>query len=161
MSKNGNKRRTDIEAAAACVGLTVRGDTKRADSALPGIAGSTDAVRTVGSMYEVPLLAQMWAALEAAELIEIKSTKVVTFEDSEGFLSGGTSEQSEQFFLFTACFLKEAVLGFDPEQPWERITAGLQASILIAAATPDPPCWNAFWPPRIARPKPRRRWPVR
>jgi hypothetical protein len=135
----GALRLRDIEAAAACVGVTVRGDTKRADSARPGTAGSADSVPTVRSMYEVPLLAQMWAALEAAELIEITSTKVVPFEDSEDFLAGGTSERLEEFFIFTACFLEQAVLRYDPEQPWERILAGLQASILIAAATADPP----------------------
>ncbi|WP_427007359.1 plasmid pRiA4b ORF-3 family protein [Pseudarthrobacter sp. H2] len=135
----GALRLREIEAAAACVGVTVRGNTRRADSALPGTAGSADAVPTVRSMYEVPLLAQMWAALEAAELIEIKATKVVPFEDSEDFLAGGPSERLAEFFIFTACFLEQAVVRHDPDQPWERIIAGLQASILIAAATPDPP----------------------
>ncbi|WP_211881715.1 plasmid pRiA4b ORF-3 family protein [Pseudarthrobacter albicanus] len=132
----GALRLRDIEAAAACVGVTVRGNTKRADSALPGTA---DAVPTVRSMYEVPLLAQMWAALEAAELIEIRSTKVVPFEDSKDFLAGGTSERLEEFFLFTACFLEQAVVRYDPDQPWEKIIAGLETSILIAAATAEPP----------------------
>ncbi|MGY2746288.1 plasmid pRiA4b ORF-3 family protein [Arthrobacter sp. UYCu723] len=135
----GALRLRDIEAAAACVGVTVRGGTKRAESALPGTAASADSVPTVRSMYEVPLLAQMWAALEASELIELKSTKVVPFEDAEGFLTGGASERLEEFFTFTACFLEQAVLGFDQDQPWERPIAGLQTSILIAAATADPP----------------------
>ncbi|WP_168709325.1 plasmid pRiA4b ORF-3 family protein [Arthrobacter sp. PAMC25564] len=135
----GALRLRDIEAAAACVGVTVRGGTKRADSALPGTAGPADSVPTVRSMYEVPLLAQMWSALEAAELIEIRSTKVVPFEDCEGFLTGGPSEQLDEFSMFTSCFLTEAVLRHDPAQPWERIIAGLQASILMAAATPEPP----------------------
>ena len=127
----GALRLRDIEAAAACVGVTVRGGTKRADAA--------DDVLTVRSMYEVPQLAQMWAALEAAELIELRPTKVVPFEDSEHFLSGDTSEKLEEFHLFTSCFLEQAVLRHDPGQPWERIIASLQASILMAAATPKPP----------------------
>lgn len=127
----GALRLRDVEAAAACVGVTAKGGTKRAHS--------SDDVPTVRSMYEVPLLAQIWAALEAAELIELKSTKVVPFEDSEHFLSGDTSERLEEFHIFTSCFLEQAVLRDDPEQPWERIIAGLQASILMAAATPEPP----------------------
>jgi hypothetical protein len=127
----GALRLRDIEAAAACVGVTVRGGAKRADAA--------DDVLTVRSMYEVPQLAQMWAALEAAELIELRSTKVVPFEDSEHFLSGDTSEKLEEFRIFTSCFLEQAVLRYDPGQPWERIIASLQASILMAAATPEPP----------------------
>jgi hypothetical protein len=127
----GALRLRDIEAAAACVGVTVRGATKRADAA--------DDVLTVRSMYEVPQLAQMWAALKAAELIELKSTKVVPFEDSGRFLSGNTSDKLEEFHIFTSCFLEQAVLRHDPEQPWERTIAALQASILMAAATPEPP----------------------
>lgn len=135
----GALRLRDIESAAACVGVTVRGGAKRTDSAPAGPEGSADSVPTVRSMHEVPLLAQIWNALEAAELIEIKSTKVFPFEDSEGFLTGGTSERLEELSYFTARFLERAVLGFDPEQPGERHVAGLQASILIAAATADPP----------------------
>jgi Plasmid pRiA4b ORF-3-like protein len=135
----GALRLRDIEAAAACVGVTVRGGTTLADSALPGAAAGSEPVPTVRSMYEVPLLAQMWAALDAAELIEIKSTKVVPFEGSEGFLNGGPSQQLDEFSMFISCFLDQAVLRHDPERPWERIIAGLQTSILMAAATPEPP----------------------
>lgn len=137
----GALRLRDVETAAACVGVTVRGAAKRPDpdSALAGPEGSADPVPTVRSMYEVPLLAQIWNAMEAAELIDIRSTKVLPIQDSEGFLAGGTSERLEEFSYFTTRFLEQAVLRFDPVQPWERPVAGLQASILIAAATADPP----------------------
>ena len=59
--------------------------------ATPDSVGSASDVPTVRSMYEVPLLAQMWAALETAELIKITSTKVVPFEGTEDFLAGGPS----------------------------------------------------------------------
>ncbi|AXJ09136.1 plasmid pRiA4b ORF-3 family protein [Arthrobacter sp. PM3] len=134
----GALRLRDIEAAAACVGVAARGGTKRAGAPLPGTAGAAD-VPTVRSMYEVPLLAQMWAALETAELIKITSTKAVPFEGVDAFLAGGPSERLEELVFFVDSFLMSAVLDYDPEQPWERIVAGLQASILIAAATDDPP----------------------
>lgn len=127
----GALRLRDIEAAAACVGVAARGVAKR--------AYATDDVLTVRSMYEVPLLAQIWAALEAAELIELKSTKVVPFEDSGNFLTGDIPERLDEFQMFTSCFLEQAVLRHDPGQPWERLVAALQASILLAAATPEPP----------------------
>ena len=139
VTATGALRLRDIEAAAACVGVAVRGGPKQTRSTQQGTAGQADDVPTVRSMYEVPLLSQLWNALEAAELIEIKSTKVVPFPDSTGFLTGSDSERLDEFSLFTMCFLEQAVLGFDPEQPWERILAGLQTSILIAAATADPP----------------------
>ena len=139
VTATGALRLRDIEAAAACVGVAVRGGPKQTRSTPQGTAGPADDVPTVRSMYEVPLLSQIWNALEAAELIEIKSTKVVPFPDSTGFLTGSDSERLDEFSLFTMCFLEQAVLGFDPEQPWERILAGLQTSILIAAATADPP----------------------
>lgn len=139
VTATGALRVRDIEAAAACVGVTVRGAAKRADSAPAGPDGPADPVPTVRSMYEVALLAQVWNALEAAELIQIKSTKVLPSPESGGFLTGRTSERLAEFSFFTTCFLEHAVLGFDPEQPWQRPVAGLQVSVLIAAATADPP----------------------
>ncbi|MGY3320819.1 plasmid pRiA4b ORF-3 family protein [Arthrobacter sp. TE12232] len=139
VTATGALRLRDIEAAAACVGVAVKGGAKQTSAPLPGTAVSSEPVPTVRSMYEVPLLAQMWNALEAAELIQIKSTKAVPFPDSAAFLTGSDSERLDEFSLFALCFLREAVLGFDPEQPWERILAGIQTSILIAATTADPP----------------------
>jgi hypothetical protein len=127
----GALRLRDIEEAAACVGVSAKGGTKKADSA--------DDVLTVRSMYEVPLLARIWAALEAAELIDIKPTKVVPFEDAGNFLAGDAAQQLEEFQIFTAFFLDKAVLRLDPDQPWERTIAAVQVSVLLAAATPEPP----------------------
>lgn len=139
VTATGALRLRDIEAAAACVGVAVKGGTKSAGSPLPGTAGSGDAVPTVRSMYEVPLLADIWSALEAAELIQIKATKVVPFPEPGDFLTGGPSERLEEFELFIDCYLRAAVLEYDPAQPWEKSLSGMQASILMAAATPDPP----------------------
>jgi len=139
VTATGALRRQDIEAAAACVGVAAKGGIKSAGSPLPGTAGSANDVPTVRSMYEVPLLAEIWAALESAELTRITATKVVPFEGTEAFWAGGPSEQLEEFEFFTDCFLRAAVLDYDPEQPWESSISGMQATILIAAATADPP----------------------
>lgn len=139
VTARGALRLRDIEAAAACVGVTVKGGTKQSGVPLPGTAGSEGPVPTVRSMYEVPLLAQLWNALEATELLEITSTKAVPSADSGVFLAGGPSERLGEMVFFVDEFLDTAVLGWDPEQPWERTVSGLQASLLLAAATSDPP----------------------
>ncbi|HEX9088174.1 MAG TPA: plasmid pRiA4b ORF-3 family protein [Arthrobacter sp.] len=139
VTATGALRLRDIEAAAACVGVTVRGAAQRSGSPLPGTAGSEGPVPTVRSMYEVPLLAQLWTTLEAAEFIEIKSTKVVPTADSGVFLAGGPSERLEELVFFVDQFLDTAVLGGDPAQPWERTLSAMQASLLLAAATAEPP----------------------
>ncbi|MET4095221.1 plasmid pRiA4b ORF-3 family protein [Arthrobacter sp. UYCu712] len=149
VTATGALRLRDIEAAAACVGVTVRGSTKRAASQpgallpgfdeAPGFGEVAEPVPTVRSMYEVPLLAQLWNALADSELIEVQSTKAVRSAASDVFVAGGTAERLEELEFFVEQFLESAVLGFDREQPWERLIAGMQASILLAAATPDPP----------------------
>lgn len=139
VTATGALRLRDIEAAAACVGVVVRGGTKQSGSPLPGPGGSADHVPTVRSMYEVPLLALLWNVLEAAELIEIKSAKVVPSAEAGVFQTGGTSERLGELVFIVDLFLETAVLGGDPAQPWEKLVSSLQASILLAAASADPP----------------------
>jgi hypothetical protein len=142
VTATGALRLRDIEAAAACVGVAARGGTKRSGSPPPGAAGYPlpgDTVATVRSMYGVPLLARLWNALEAAEFIRITPTKVVPTSDSRVFLAGGPSERLQELVFLVDEFLDTAVLGWDPAQPWERTLSGLQASLLLAAATSDPP----------------------
>ena len=76
VTATGALRLRDIAAAAACVGVAVKGGTKQEDSPLSATAGSADEVPTVRSMYEVPQLALLWSALEATELIELKPTRL-------------------------------------------------------------------------------------
>ncbi|HSO89970.1 MAG TPA: hypothetical protein VLR70_02355 [Arthrobacter sp.] len=139
VTATGGLRQRDIEAAAACVGVTVKGGTKGAGSPLPGTAGEADPVPTVRSMYDVPLLADIWAALESAELITITSTKVVPSAESGDFLASETTKRLDELVFFVDQFLVAAVLNYDPAQPWEKSLSGLQASILMAASTADPP----------------------
>ena len=139
VTSTGAVRQRDIEAAAASVGVVVRGGTKRAGSPLPGTGSPADHVPTVRSMYDVPLLALLWTTLETAELIEITATKVVPTADAGDFLAGGPSDRLAELVFIVDQYLTAAVLDWNPAQPWERMISGLQVSILLAAATADPP----------------------
>ncbi|HSN36028.1 MAG TPA: plasmid pRiA4b ORF-3 family protein [Arthrobacter sp.] len=136
VTATGALRQRDIEAAAACVGVVVRGGPKRADTPLPGAA---DDVPTVRSMFDVPLLARLWTTLESTELVQITSTKVVPTAEAVQFLAGGPSGRLEELVFIVDQYLETTVLGWDPAQPWERMLSGLQVSLLLAAATADPP----------------------
>jgi hypothetical protein len=144
----GALRTKDIEAAAACVGLKARGGPKQAGVPQAGDGGLEKPVPTVRSMYEVPLLAQVWEALARTELIKIGSTKATPSPATAVFLAGGTPDRLEELVFFVDQFLSASVLGYDPEQPWEVLVAATVASILLAAASADPPRRDAVLDPR-------------
>lgn len=127
----GALRLRDIEAAAACVGVAATGSASQADTA--------SGLPVVRSMHDVPLLARMWAALQAAGLIDLKPTKVVPAEGAPDFLDGTPSVQLARYRRFANCFLDQSVFRLDPAQPWEASLAALQVSILTAATTSQPP----------------------
>ena len=148
VTATGALRTKDIEAAAACVGLTVRGRLKQAGAPQAGKGGSEEPVPAVRSMYEVPLLAQVWEALARTELIKIGPTKAVPSPASAVFQAGNTSDRLEELVFFVDQFLAASVLGYDPEQPWEVLVAATVASILLAASSEDPPRTDTVLDPR-------------
>jgi hypothetical protein len=148
VTATGALRTKDIEAAAACVGLTVRGRLKQAGAPQAGKGASEEPVPSVRSMYEVPLLAQVWEALARTELIKIGPTKAVSSPASAVFQAGNTSDRLEELVFFVDQFLAASVLGYDPEQPWEVLVAATVASILLAASSEDPPRTNTVLDPR-------------
>lgn len=143
----GALRTKDIEAAAACLGLKARGGPKQAETHT-GDGDSEKPVPTVRSMYEVPLLAQVWEALSRTELIKIGPTKAVPSPAAAFFQAGATSDRLEELVFFVEQFLSASVLGYDPEQPWEVLVAATVASILLAAASEEPPRTDAVLDPR-------------
>jgi hypothetical protein len=144
----GALRTKDIEAAAACVGLKARGGPKQATVPQAGNGASEKPVPTVRSMYEVPLLAQVWEALARTELVKIGSTKATPSPATAVFLAGGTPDRLEELVFFVDQFLAASVLGYDPERPWEVLVAATVASILLAAASADPPRRDTVLDPR-------------
>ena len=85
VTSTGVLRLADIEAAAACVGVKACGQRqapRRNAEALPGLETrnpeEADApTLVVRTMNDVPELALLWQCLVDAELIEVRSTKVV------------------------------------------------------------------------------------
>ncbi|MFC9353080.1 hypothetical protein [Arthrobacter sp. NPDC057013] len=148
VTATGALRTKDIEAAAACFGLKVRGGPKQAGGPEAGDGSSEKSVPTVRSMYEVPLLAQVWEALARTDLIKIGSTKAEPTAASAVFQAGSTPDRLEELVFFVEQFLSASVLAYDPEQPWEVLVAATVASILLAAASEDPPRTNAVLDPR-------------
>ncbi|MFP3462395.1 hypothetical protein R5O87_16260 [Arthrobacter globiformis] len=146
VTATGALRTKDIEAAAACFGLNVRGGPKQAGAPAAGHGGSEK--QTVRSMYEVPLLAQAWEALARTELIKIGPTKAEPSAASAVFQAGSTPDRLEELVFFVEQFLSASVLGYDPEQPWEVLVAATVASILLAAASEDPPRTDSILDPR-------------
>lgn len=88
------------------------GAAKPADPKRHGVSGPVpDNMPTVRTMYEVPLLARIWAVLEDTELIAMTSTRAIPTADAEGFLAGHPPERLEEYSYFIARFLEHAVLG--------------------------------------------------
>lgn len=134
----GVLRLKDIEAAAASIGLTVRGSSKRIASP-PVDEPGADPVPTVQSMFQVPLLALLWFALRDSELIEIGCTRMRPSTYATGLAEGEPAERREDMEFFVEQFLEDAVLSYDREHPMDRLVTALVVSILLAAATQEPP----------------------
>lgn len=144
----GALRTKDIEAAAACLGVKARGGTKKDGAPQAGDDGAEKPVPTVRSMYEVPLLAQVWEALARCALINIGPTKAVPSHAAAFFQGGATPDRLEELVFFVEQFISASVLGYDPEEPWEVLVAATVASILLAAASEDPPRTDDVLDPR-------------
>lgn len=109
----GVLRLADIEAAARCVGVSARGvrqAAKSTDTVLPGMEspGNEDpqnATLLVRTMHDVPALNLIWHCLLAADLIEVRPTKVVP-RDGRGIGSDSTAAtRLEAYRNIAASFL--------------------------------------------------------
>ncbi|MFE4543001.1 hypothetical protein [Arthrobacter sp. NPDC056727] len=148
VTATGALRTKDIEAAAACLGLKARGGPRQAGAPQASGGVAEKPVPTVRSMYEVPLLAQVWETLARTELIKIGPTKAVPSQAAAYFQAGPTSDRLEELVFFVEQFISASVLDYDPERPWEVLVAATVASILLAAASEDPPRADAVLDPR-------------
>ena len=100
VTSTGVLRLADIEAAAACVGVKARGQRQAPRpnaEALPGMETrnpdeADEPVLVVRSMNDVPELAMLWSSLLDAELIEVRSTRMVPLEGN-GFEPGATDSR--------------------------------------------------------------------
>ncbi|MCW2134264.1 plasmid pRiA4b ORF-3 family protein [Arthrobacter sp. VKM Ac-2550] len=147
VTATGVLRLKDIEAAAACVGVSARGASKRqpaTEEVIPGLAelspeqASPEAM-TVQSMHDIPLLSQIWNTFIETEMIEVLATKAIPHGDPNAFLGGSPSEMADDYRFFIGEFLRDAVLETGGFGPWEESSAILQVAVLAAATTDDPP----------------------
>ncbi|PYI40182.1 hypothetical protein CVS30_01305 [Arthrobacter psychrolactophilus] len=131
VTSTGALKLKDIEAAAAAVGVVARGakaGVKRGQ--LP-----EGRIATVKSMYEVPLLAKMWAALEGARLIDVGATRVWLTPSARILLEPGHPQRREMVGSFINHFLAVAVFGEQDWAPWVGQAAAAQISLLYTACT--------------------------
>ncbi|MBP2413049.1 hypothetical protein JOF48_001848 [Arthrobacter stackebrandtii] len=137
VTSTGALKLKDIEAAAAAVGVAAKGAKAGAKrEQLPGFNLKNmpeDHVPTVKSMYEVPLLAKMWAALEGAGLIGVGATKVWLNPKARILLEPGNPERRMALGIFITAFLTVAVTGEQDWAPWVGQAAAAQIALLYAA----------------------------
>lgn len=147
VTATGVLRLKDIEAAAACVGVSARGAGKRqpaAEDVIPGLADvaveqSSSGATIVQSMHDIPLLSQIWRTFIETEMIDVLATKAVPHGEPNAFLSGRAREKAENFRFFISTFLEQAVLETGGFGQWDEESAMLQVAALAAATTDDPP----------------------
>ncbi|WP_125615801.1 plasmid pRiA4b ORF-3 family protein [Specibacter cremeus] len=134
VTSTGVLRRKDIHAAAACVGVAVRGmaAAPKQDDTLPGMEASD--VPQVKSMADVPALRRIWAALDAAGLISITATRVTVTLVGATFLSGAMDPLED----FVTGFLAESVLGDAEDDAWVAEVAVLVITALAQGTSPEP-----------------------
>ncbi|GAB3262419.1 plasmid pRiA4b ORF-3 family protein [Arthrobacter pigmenti] len=138
VTQTGALRRKDIEAAAACVGVQVKAgnNSNLVFGSSSGLEMTDDdAIPTVRSMHDVPLLSTMWAALEATELISIGSTTVKPTTQAEQWLRGGVPEQVNQYREFVISFLLRTVVPADEYEPLIPTIASLMLMVLTAGTS--------------------------
>ncbi len=137
VTSTGALKLKDIEAAAAAVGVAAKGARAGAKrEQIPGFNLDNmpeDHVPTVNSMYEVPLLSKMWAALEGVGLIDVGATKVWVTPTARFLLEPGHPQRRETLGTFVTAFLTVAVLGEQEWAPWVGQAAAAQIALLYAA----------------------------
>lgn len=110
VTSTGVLRLSDIEAAAASLGVKARGQRQgkqRSDApALPGfesleVKDAEETTLVVRSMNDVPELEMMWRCLQEAELIEVGSTKAVP-RQGHGFEADSTPARRVETYRKTA-----------------------------------------------------------
>ncbi|MCQ9162776.1 plasmid pRiA4b ORF-3 family protein [Arthrobacter sp. STN4] len=142
VTSTGALRLKEIEGAAAAVGVAARGaarNAKREPLPMDDLGdASPEAMVTVNSMNQVPMLVKFWAALEASDLIEIGSTKAWPTPLAEEFLEPGHPGGLEVLRDFMAKFLAVAIYGENDWDPAVTQASMAQTAALYAACTEKP-----------------------
>ncbi|MBP2412287.1 hypothetical protein JOF48_001086 [Arthrobacter stackebrandtii] len=138
VTSTGALKLTEIEGAAAAVGLAAKGAGRNAKRQLipgfnaEGLEPGTPLI--VKTMHELPLLSKIWAALEGGGFIDVGSTKAWPTPNVEAMLSPGHPAHLAALRGLMANFLSVAVKGEQDWAPWVAPAAEAQAGLLYAAA---------------------------
>lgn len=137
----GALRLKDIEPAAAAVGVQARGKRgARRALPLPGLetAGSLPATPLeVGTMFDVPVLRDIWSALVGAGLIRLSSTRAVPGPEAAAWNSSNIDERLDIRRMLSVALLVGVLT--DADQVWDQeAVAGTLLAVLTYGTTDDP-----------------------
>ncbi|WP_437772321.1 hypothetical protein [Arthrobacter sp. KNU40] len=140
VTSTGVLRLKDIEGGAGAVGVKARG-RKTGKGPLPEGEGAAEADPEsfeVGSMHEVPVLREIWAALVDIDVLSIGSTRATPGAGAESWHSPDLDSRLQTRRELLTVFLASAVM--DSGSMWEegpRDNATL-ARVLLRGATGEP-----------------------
>ncbi|GAB3519783.1 plasmid pRiA4b ORF-3 family protein [Arthrobacter monumenti] len=146
VTKTGALRRQDIETAAACVGVDARVATASGGSGEAGRQGAAgadaslddeDGPLVVRSMYEVPLLSNIWDSLQSCELITVSTTTAKPAAAAEQWLHAGAPERVAQYRQFVTEFLLDTVASDELGESF-RPTVATFMMMVLTAGTMEP-----------------------
>ncbi|SNR45692.1 plasmid pRiA4b ORF-3 family protein [Blastococcus mobilis] len=118
VTTTGALRRADIAAAADLVGVDLDGRTPR-------------------SMWDVPQLADIWAAMQQVGLLVVTPSEATVSPVAHGWLTGN-AEQARQARLLVAGGYLAQLLDARPEAPWEADPLDTVLPALATAAVGHP-----------------------
>ena len=134
VTTTGALRLKDIEAAAAAVGVNAHGKRGAGRPMDPeGVHGDQDAPLEVGTMYDVPLLRDIWAALVRAGLLTLGSTRAVVGPEIGSWNSTDAGERVRTRRRLNLSLLLANIA--IPDEPWSPEDMDPLLLIVLARGT--------------------------
>ena len=140
VTATGALRLKDIEAAAAAVEVQARG--KRGARTVrsreePGVSGQPDAPLEVSTMFDVPVLREVWTALVGAGLITLSSTRAVPGPAAAAWNSTKLAERLDMRRMLSVVLLVRVLS--ESDDAWDRETVSETLCTVLAYGTTDDP----------------------
>jgi hypothetical protein len=140
VTATGALRLKDIEAAAAAVEVQARG--KRGARTVrsrdePGVSGQPDVPLEVSTMFDVPVLREVWTALVGAGIITLSSTRAVPGPASAAWNSAKLEERLEMRRMLCVVLLVRVLS--ESDDAWDRETVSETLRTILAYGTTDDP----------------------
>lgn len=140
VTATGALRLKDIEAAAAAVEVQARGKrgarTVGAREELE-VSGQPDAPLEVSTMFDVPVLREIWAALVGAGLITLSSTRAVPGPALTAWNSAKVDERLDMRRMLCVVLLVRILS--ESDDAWDRETVSETLCAILAYGTTDDP----------------------